>query len=496
LTDDNAPTVAKICIKLDGLPLAIELAAAQIKLFSPQALLSRLDDSLSVLKSNLRDGPERHASLLSAIEWSYNLLSESEQILLARLSVFLGGLSIEAVEAICWHEFEMDVLDGLGSLLNKGLLQLAENRVGEPRFFFLETIHDFARDRLRESNEADKIQHLHAEHFARWVEYAEPYTASGSEQLRWMQRLETEHDNLRAALRWSLGSDNHELGQRIVGALTKFWDWRGYHREWEAWLKRAWVDIEEAPKPVRASLVYSAGFYALNRQSAQEAIQYFLEAEQIYRELDNKSKYARTLMDRSVLLSIQPEGYQEAKRLAETACALLREIDERPLLGHALNLMGIMEHLQGNLDDAHQILEEALVLTRETGDHLCECLVLGNLGEVLCDERDYTKAEQLQTAGLKLAQEIDYKYQIAYPLKVFADIATGRGQIERAAQLLGATTAAFEEIGTRILPLDQLLYDQLADNLRERLGTKKFEAMWSKGRTMTLEESVALVLPK
>ena len=494
LTDENISTVAKICVKLDGLPLAVELAAAQIKFFSPQTLLSKLEDSLNPLKSDLRDLPRRHASLNQAIDWSYNLLGDPEQTLMARLSVFVGGFSIEAAEAVCREGQDGDILDDLISLLNKGLLQQAEDRFGDPRFFMLETIHVYARERLYDRGEVNQIQRRHAEFFTQWVEYAEPYTVAGGEQLHWLYRLETDHDNLRAALAWSFNGGNHELGQRMVGALVHFWERRGHHREWGEWLARAWVGIDEVSKPVRASLLQSAGYLAFNRQANEKAIQHLKEAEQLFGELHNQHKYALMQMKRVILLSIQPEGFQEARRLIKTTVALLREIDHQPLLGHALNVLGLVEHRNGNFEEAGQVFDETLALARDIGDQIRESLMLINLGEVHSQVGNYQHADLFLRATLRLAQEIDFKYVSADTLRVFAGMALGRGQVERAAQLLGATVAAFEEIGTRPQPQDQPVFDQHVAIVQEVLDSSTFEEMWSRGRSMTLDHGLAFAL--
>jgi predicted ATPase len=494
VTDENAAAIAKICVKLDGLPLAIELAAAQIKIFSPQTMLPRLEDSLNVLKTELRDLPKRHASLNQAISWSYNLLSETEQRLLARLSVFIAGRSIEAAEVVCGEKLNIDVLDGLSSLLNKGLLRLEEDRTGEPRFFMLETIHAYARERLQERGEVDHMQRLHAEFFTDWVEYAEPYTAAGGRQLYWLHRLETEHDNLRAALTWSFDGGDYEIGQRMVGALAHFWERRGHHREWKEWLARAWVGIEEVPKPIRASLVQSAGYLAYNRHEYPEAIQHLKKAERLFRELDDKNKCALMKIKHSVLLAARPEAYQEAIQLIETAFALLRETGNEPLYCQGLNALGNVEHRNGNFEDARKIFEETLALARGIGDQLRECLMQENLGDVHCHIGNYDQAELFIKESLKVGKEIDFKYVVADSLRIFSGISAGRGEVKRAAQLLGATVAAFEEIGIRLQPQDQPEFDRQVANIHDKLGTETFDDMWARGRAMTLDNALEFAI--
>ena len=255
VTNDNAPAVAEICYRLDGLPLAIELAAARIKLLTPQAMLGRLGNRLKLLTGGARDLPERQRTLKSTIEWSYGLLEEDEKVLFARLSVFAGGRTMEAIEAICDAEDDLpvDVLDGLASLVDKSLLKQEEGVGGEPRFVMLETIHEFAREKLQESEEGEDIRRLHAEYFLALAEEGDPGLEEGSQQPVWLERLEEEHDNMRRALSWSLGQgQDSELALRIGAALGEFWYLRGYWSEGRRWLEEALAKSSPAPTAARA----------------------------------------------------------------------------------------------------------------------------------------------------------------------------------------------------------------------------------------------------
>jgi predicted ATPase/class 3 adenylate cyclase len=240
LTKENAPAVVEICARLDGLPLAIELAAARIKLLPPQAMLSRLGNRLKLLTGGARNLPQRQRTLRSAIEWSYELLDEGEKILLGRLAVFSGGSTLEAVEAVCdaRGDLPVDVLDGASSLLEKSLLRQEEGLEGEPRFAMLETVHEYAREKLEESGEAEEIKRAHAEYFLTLAREADP-ELKGPGQLEWLQRLEAEHDNMRDALGWALQREETELVLRLGGALWWFWFVRGHYSEGRRWLEEA-----------------------------------------------------------------------------------------------------------------------------------------------------------------------------------------------------------------------------------------------------------------
>ena len=231
--------MAEICWRLDGLPLAIELAAARIKLLPPRAMLERLGSRLKLVTGGARNLPERQRTLRGTIEWSYTLLEEGERMLFARLAVFSGGRMLEAIEAICdaKGDLPVDTLDGVSSLLDKSLLRQEEGPEGEPRFVMLETIHEYARERLEASGEAEEIKRLHAEYFLALAEGAEP-ELTGPDQLACLQRLEAEHDNMRAALTWSLEKEP-ETALRLAGMLARFWEIRSDISEGSMWLEAA-----------------------------------------------------------------------------------------------------------------------------------------------------------------------------------------------------------------------------------------------------------------
>jgi predicted ATPase/class 3 adenylate cyclase len=273
VTNESAPAVAQICYRLDGLPLAIELAAARIKVLSPQKMLGRLGNRLKLLTGGARDLPERQRTLRSTIEWSYGLLGEGEKVLFARLSVFAGGRTMEAIEAICDAEGDLpvDVLDGLSSLVDKSLLKQEEGAGGEPRFVMLETIHEFAREKLQESEESEDIRRLHAEYFLALAEEAEP-AVEGAQQPVWLERLEEEHDNMRRALSWSLGQgQDSELALRMSAALGEFWYLRGYFGEGRRWLEEALAKSGRTPTAARARALQRVSWLAFQQGDLDRA---------------------------------------------------------------------------------------------------------------------------------------------------------------------------------------------------------------------------------
>jgi predicted ATPase len=263
VTNESAPAVAEICARLDGLPLAIELAAARIRMLPPKALVARLGNRLKLLTGGARDLPERQRTLRGAIEWSYDLLEESEKTLFGRLSVFAGGRTLEAIEAVCDTEGDLpvDAFEGVSALLEKNLLRQDEGSEGEPRFVMLETIHEYAREKLEESSEAETLKRGHAEYFLALAEKAEP-ELKGPDQLEWRELLDAELDNMRTALSWALEGADAELGLRLAAALSRFWFDRSYFDEAQRWLEEALAQNSEAPSAARAKVLNGLGFLA------------------------------------------------------------------------------------------------------------------------------------------------------------------------------------------------------------------------------------------
>lgn len=494
LTDEEAPHVAEICVRLDGLPLAIELAAAQVKLFRPQALLSQLESRLTALKDGPRGLPERQRTLRGAIDWSHELLDNAEKTLFARLSVFQGGRTIEAVEAVCCHDLAIDVLEGLASLLNKNLLRLEDGREGEPRFTMLETIHEYARERLEDSGEAEAIRRRHAEYFTTLAARVEPHTRGGTDQMHWLRRLEADHENLRAVYGWCMARGEVELGLRLVGSLGHFW-WRQAHfAEGQQWTERALEMIEDAPPAVRARVLFAAGrvsFYlgdtATNKRVLGQALA-------LYRELGARRDVGWTLVHLTMSSVGRRDEYDDALALAEEGLALLREEDDKSGIAQALTNLGELARLQGDLLRANEAYEECLNVAREIGDRLREAIVLINLGLAAQNEGDATRAEALFKQSLTLALEIRHLVLKVDDLAYLAGAAEALGHLKRAARLFGAADALYDAYGFSLQSGDLPAWEHSRASVREQLDEATFNALWAEGKAMSLEEAIAYAL--
>ncbi len=488
---ENAVDIANICVRLDGLPLAIELAAARIKLLPPRALLARLNRRLETLTGGPSDLLARQQTMQNTIAWSYNLLNTDEKTLLARLSVFLGGCSLEAVEAVCGDtEREKNVLYTLSALVDKSLIQQRESSGGDPRFVMLETIRDYARERLVESGEADVISRRHAEYFVELAEQAEPELRL-AQQWQWFHRLETDYANLRVVLRRSLDEgDSVVLGVRLAGALGLFWDACGYHAEGRQWSDRLLERLDTVPTTYHTKLLIAAGHMAL-RYDPDAAQDCFDRALQISREVGDPINTAWALTFKGFAM---PRETELALALAREGLATFQELDYKPGIAQALNIIGQIANVAGDSAVAQRVYEECLAISQETGESRRVRFMLINLTFLALHAGEYERARDLATQGLHLALEMSNKLDIADSLAGLAGVLGVTGQPQHAARLLGAWEAAFEWMGATALPSAKWEHDRTIAALRALLDDTTFKAAWAEGRAMSLQQAVESVL--
>src|SRR5215203_4099896 len=536
VTSESAPAVAEICVRLDGLPLAIELAAARIKMLPPKAMLQRLSSRLKLLTGGARDLPERQRTLRATIEWSFALLDEGEQLLFGRLAVFSGGRTLEAIETICDAEGDLPVeaFEGVSSLVDKSLLRQEEGPNGEPRFVMLETVHEFARDKLEESAEAEQIKRAHAQYFLTLAEEAPPELRS-PDQLEWLERLEAEHDNMRAALSWALGRKEVEVSLRLGGALGWFWSVRGYHSEGRRWLEEALAMDGRGSPEVRAMALAGAAVLAEEQgdlDRAQEACQEGLEllahegreaseaklnlleclgwvaclreeygqAQQLYeeslalsREMSDSWWIASSLSSLASVSGFQGDS-ERAIALYEKSMDLFREQGAKQSLAFCLNNLAMVVCSQGDLGRDAQLTEEAVALQRELGTRGGASIGLCNLGWIALLQDHLGRAADLYRESLSLAWDSGLNPQVQSALEGFTCVAGAKGDAERAARLWGAAQALHE---TKGIPRDTDFLaeaDTRISAVRSGMGEEIWEEAWRKGRAMTLDEAVSYAL--
>jgi predicted ATPase/class 3 adenylate cyclase/DNA-binding CsgD family transcriptional regulator len=453
LTVANARAIAEICTRLDGLPLAIELAAARIKFLPPQALLARLGQGLAVLTSRTQDVPARHQTLRHTIAWSYDLLNAQEQRLFRRLAVFVGGCTPEAVESVSTAvgDTDADVLEGMASLLDKSLLQRAERDGAELRFAMLETIREYGLEMLASGGEAQATHEAHAAYYLALAEQAEPQL-SGPQQLTWFERLEQEHDNLRAALSWLLeqGSDKQgsELALRLSGALSRFWFIRGYVSEGWHWLERALEFNRGARSAARAKALTGAGELATLHDDFDQAEVLCGEGLALYRELGDRRGSATALSSLGYA-ALMRSNYAAAQARLEEALALFRELGDTGGSAFALNPLASVLFYQGEYARAQALLEESRVLSRVAGNVREYALALMLLGMVLLAQGDLAQAHVRLEEALAVSREVGYKRNIGLSIHFLGMVALLQGDMAAARSLLEESLVLFKEVGER-----------------------------------------------
>jgi predicted ATPase/DNA-binding XRE family transcriptional regulator len=506
VTPANAAAIAEICTRLDGLPLAIELAAARSKLFTPQTLVVRSKEPFTLLTGGARDLPSRHQTLWGALDWSYTLLDRDEQQLFRRLGVFAGGCTVEAAVAVCVdleHALGTQpiqplavthrVLDGLISLVDKSLLRHVATADDEPRFEMLATVREYALEQLARNGEAAGIGQRHAWHYLELAEAAEPQFTR-SEQTVWLERLEQELANLRVALAWSLSlDDGTELGVRLASALNWFWRLRGHKREGAEWLERCLAASGEVAAVVRAKALNLLGDVMRAQKEYARADMLLKESLALYETRGHKQGIAEVLRSLGYLAQWQ-EQYAQASTLFEKSLALFRTVGSQRDVAWVLNTLGEIARCKGDYTAAHVFYQESLPLHQHIGNQRGAAVVLHNLGYVVQAQGEWRLAAAYLRNSLALFQDLSDKEGIAWCLAGLAGVAQMQGQWERAARLLGAADGLLAAMSLSFGPADGVEHDRILAATRAMLDEYRFSATWSQGRALTLDEAVAYAL--
>jgi predicted ATPase/serine/threonine protein kinase/DNA-binding CsgD family transcriptional regulator len=454
LTNANARAIVEICVRLDGLPLAIELAAARMKLLPPQALLARLDQRLAVLTGTSRDLPARQQTLRNTIAWSYNLLDAAEQRLFRRLSIFVGGCTLQAIEAVCASLDNGDeagqALDGIASLVDKSLLQQTEQEGEEPRFVMLETIRDYGLERLAVNGEMETTQQAHAAYHLALAEEAEPQLLS-NQQVKWLERLDREHENLRAALQRLLeyeeAEQNKEMALRLGAALEEFWVIRGYHSEGRPFLERALAASEGVATLVRAKALSAAGRLALNQGDFDHAEVLCEQHLALCRELGDTAGIALSLQRLAIVAWVRHNA-TAAYALTDEAQTLWREVDDKAHVAWALSWLAYMSSQQGEYARGLALCEESLTIFRQLENKIGTADVLCRLAETrYLSQSNSELIFPLLEEALALYREVGDKMGIAACLRLSGLLALSQGNAAEARSLAEEALALFRETG-------------------------------------------------
>ena len=483
LTSENAAAVAEICTRLEGVPLAIELAAARIRMLTPRLLLDRLGLRLPLLTEGGWDLPARQRTVRATIDWSYELLNDAEQSLLARLGVFVGGWTLETAELVCPSDNVLSVLTGLqdSSLVGQ------EVDFGEPRYRLLETVREYALERLgTDAEQRDR----HAVAFVGLAEQAESELV-GPEQAIWQERLEREHGNMRAALGWLQESGQFELELRLAAALGRFWYVRAHLSEGQSRLEAALVHAGAGARPeFRAKALRTAsaiaviqGEYAKARALAEQGLE-------LYRQLDDLPGTVRSLSNLGAIL-LADDRPEDAGSVLDESVALARKLPDQRIVALALNNRGDVALTLGDYDAAAALFEESLALLRKVGDTANIARSLFNLGASTLERGKLPPARDLLRESLSLSIAVGDKEDVAWCLVGLAAVATRTGDPDRGAVLLGAADALLEGMGALMKPFERGLQARTLATIREALDDPRIADAWARGRALTIEQAVA-----
>jgi predicted ATPase len=538
LTPDEAPIVAEICHRLDGLPLAIELAAARIKLLPPQAMLKRLERRLPLLTGGARDLPERQQTLRNTIEWSYHLLDDQAKKLLRRLAVFVGGWMLEAAEKICNLDGDLgvEVLDELEALADMSLLTHASGLDGEIRFGMLETVREYALERLEENSlEADRVRQQHVQYFLQLAEAAEPHLTS-IERYTWLPRLTLERDNLRAAMAWSKAQTKPDVELRFVAALVWYWYFSGTISEARTLAEHALARSNAADRSrLRAMVLFSAGGLAAAHADYAASRDRLIECATIFRELGDQrhSGYTlnylalvimslgdpklaeRTFRESIELFSAAPDRWGQALALgnyaeillmvgnisaAKLACEeglrLWRIVGDTWGEGNHLCALGSVEWYEGQIEASRAHCQTSVDLLREHGDRWGLARALNRLGFALLSLSEVAQAKACFTESLELWQLMGNRRGIIHSLIGLGGIAAESNRPDRAARLLGAVECLSRETLYVAYGLDRARYERTLERARPHLDEAAWNAAFSSGQSLTLEQAIACAFGK
>ena len=531
------PAVVRICRRLDGLPLAIELAAARVRSLSCEQIAQKLDDRFSLLASGNRGALPRHQTLRAAVDWSYDLLTESERLLLCRLAVFAGGWTSEAAEDVC-GDGGVPVLDALSGLVDKSLVQMHETADGTPRYFLLETLREYGQGKSAKMGEADVLSVHHARWFLALAEQAEAHL-EGSEQAVWLVRLETEHDNLRASLAWyEQSGESAESGLRLAGALRRFWEVRGYFSEGRQWLDRVLEKAKGQAGTLAGSsalgnvfngagnLAYKQGDYAAAQSLYQEGLAFFRRIGQpqgtaaafhnlgiiafcrgdlagariLYQE--GLAIRRRIKDERGIAGSLNNLGniahsagdYETAQAFYEEGLTCYRNLGNQHGIAILLDNLGLINSARGDYETARALLEESLAIRRQMDNQHGVAAALNNLGCLAVRQHKYKAAHALFREGLTIFRDLGDRQSIASALEGLAAVAHEQNQQAWGVRLLGAVSQLRQTIGSPLPSAKQEEIDQQLFSAREGLGDTAFGEAWETGRAMTLDEAVTFAL--
>lgn len=507
LSSTNASVVATICARLEGLPLSIELAAARGKLLDPPGLLARLADRLGLLTWGPNHIPARQQTLRNTLDWSYQLLDAPTQTLLARLAVFMGGCTLDAAEAVCQIEADNGnsgmkvyvpiaqpvskaiIEDGLMTLLNNSLLNYTPSDDGAHRFVMLETIRQYAEERLTDTATVELVQRQHAHYYLRLAETAAS-ALTGSTQIAWLTRLEGEHDNIRAALGRALAWRDVELAGRLCSALWRFWMLRGHLSEGRMWIDALLAHHTAMTSAIHASVRLGAGRLARQQADLAQATTHLEASLELWRTLNDQAGTALVLGNLGVVAYDQGQ-FEDARLLHQESLTLRQQLGDQWGIAATLTNLGEVARQQGDEERALSLQTQSLALFRGIGDAVGAATALMNMGLLHSQRGDYALARTLLNESLLLWHELGEQVYLAESLEGLAVVAAAQGQAERVARIAGAAATIRAAIGAPLPQADRARYEQSLERARTQLDPATFALAWTAGQALTLEQAIA-----
>jgi predicted ATPase len=498
LTEDNAASVAEVCVRLDGLPLAIELAASRINMLSPAAMLPRMTSRLAFLRAGARDKPERHQTLRGAIDWSYELLDQGEQSLFSLLGVFAGSCALSAIEAVCGPYCQGDVFDGLASLLDKNLIQRVEDG-DDPRYGMLAMVREYALEQLAQAGTLAAARQHHADHYADLADQARTELL-GAQQAAWMARLRAKSDNLRAALDWLLdeAADTARVraGAKLLRGIFRFMEASGRIDEMRTWQTRTLAHRGHLSLAMQIRILSNVGWLAQTQGEYEAANTFYEDGLALARRTGDPELIG--LMLHSLGAAAGQQGnYHRSEATMSEAVALELEASGgamTPNLAILYNNLSIVTRHLGDYERSASLLQKSLHFKRTQGDQMGIAASLANLAKLALLRQDYAGAESSFRESMELRQALGDRVGIARSLSGLAETAMLRSEVVRSARLYSACDALHQEFGFLRIPEDRKKYDQHVATLREQLDQADFEATWAMGKSMTIDQAVAYAL--
>lgn len=482
LTAATAPALVEICWRLDGLPLALELAAARTRLLSADALLARMSHRLDFLTLGARTVDKRHQTLRDAIDWSYHLLDERRQSLFKRLALFAGTCDVPAVAAICYHEpvSESVALDDLDVLVRNSLVQQTSDYTSEARFYLLEVLHEYAWERLMADERAEELQQKHATYYCQFVEQAAPELV-GMEQVMWLNRLERDHDNLRAALHWACTHGMAKTALTLAVSLGRFWWLRGYLSEGQRWLKLALALGDITLVLQRAEALYWVGILAIHQDNYLDAQAALSDSLGLYQSAQDSQGLALALNALGFVANRKGD-HALAQARYEESLHIAREIGNTERVATSLNNLGYTLFLQGQLQSGRGYLRESLALARNLHDTQGQAFALTNLGLITLAQGKPRRAEIFLRVSLHLFSSLGNIRNSAEVLEGLAEVALAEGNPRKAAQLLGTAAVYRATIGAPLAASARAHLEYVTTMAHERLGHSAFNEAWATGQ--------------